>query len=175
MRICVRLLALIAMAVGLGAHAAPADPLDALPRTVIDDVKWLEQRCYDVGGQPEWNAADLIKQIDLSPDGSPDYVIETRAMECEGARIGRAPWIGDGGAQVIVWASVGRNRWAKVFDADAFVWSVSKGRNRPVFYVLQDIGYCGKRISRTDFYRCVHEYVMLNGRLRQIREAGTTE
>jgi len=180
MRICVHLLAPIAIAasvivIRLGAQAALAEPVDALPTPVIDDVRWLEQRCRDVGGEPQWTAEELIKEIDLSPDSVPDYVIETAAMDCEGPRTGRAPWISSGGAQLIVWASVGRNRWAKVFDAHVFAWNVIRHKSQPVFYVLQDIGYCGKRISRTDFYRCAHEYVMLNGRLRQIREAGTPE
>jgi hypothetical protein len=175
MSTCVRLLSMVAIAVGLGTHAVPADPIEALPKTVVEDVKWLEQRCRDVGGRPEWNADDLIKQIDLTPDGVPDYVIETGSMDCEGRRTGHAPWISSGGAQVIVWASVGRNKWAKVFEADVFGWSVSKRQSQPVFHVLQDIGYCGKRISRTEYRRCAHEYVVLNGRLRQISEAGWTE
>jgi len=169
------LLAIAAAGAISGVLGAVADPLDALPKTVVDDVKWLEQRCRDVGGRPEWNADDLIKQIDLTPDGVPDYLIETGSMDCEGGRTGRAPWTSSGGAQVIVWISVGRNKWAKVFEADAFAWSVSKRQSQPVFHVLQDIGFCGKRISRTDYRRCAHEYVVLNGRLRQISEAGWTE
>src|SRR5215475_4708032 len=52
MRICVHLLAPIAIAasvivIRLGAQAALAEPVDALPTPVIDDVRWLEQRCRD--------------------------------------------------------------------------------------------------------------------------------
>ena len=175
MSTCVRRLGLISIAAGLGVHVALAEPADALPKPVINDVKWLEQRCRDVGGEPQWKAEELIKEIDLSPDSLPDYVIETGAMDCEGPRTGRVPWTSSGGAQLIVWASVGRNKWAKVFDADAFIWNVIKHKSQPVFYVLQNIGYCGKRVSRTEFRRCAHEYVMLDGRLRQIREAGSTD
>jgi hypothetical protein len=164
-----------AILMGLGARDARSEPIDALPKTVIADVKWLEQRCRDVGGTPTWTADELIKQIDLSPDGVPDYVIEAGSMDCDGRQSGRTPWTSSGGAQLIVWISVGRDKWARAFDADVFIWNVSKLKSQPVFYVLQNIGYCGKRVSRTEYRRCAHEYVVLNGRLRQISEAGSAD
>src|SRR5262249_36507172 len=125
MRTWAGMLAVAGLALHAAARAALADPVDALPKTVIADVKALEKQCRDIGGTPGWTAEDLIKPVDLTPDGVPDYVIEAAAMDCEGREVGRAPWTSSGGAQLIVWASVGRNKWAKVFNADVFIWSVS--------------------------------------------------
>jgi hypothetical protein len=156
------------------ADGAVADPYDALPKTVVADVKALEKSCVDDGGMPAWKADELVKTVDLSPDGVPDYVIATEAMDC-GHHAGRRPWTSSGGAQVIVWVSVGRRRWSKVFDDDAFLWDVSMQKGRRTFSVLQNIGYCGNRVKRTEYRRCAHAYVWQGGRLRQVRETGSSD
>jgi len=54
-----------------------------LPAAVQKELKALEAVCTEVGGTPR--SAKAVTEVDLTADGTPDWVVAVEAIDCEGA------------------------------------------------------------------------------------------
>lgn len=154
--------------------AAPIPPAPAanlyvgLPKVVAKAVKELEAVCRAEGGTPGWKPKTVFEVVNVSPDGRPDYLIDTHAMECEG---GFTPWIGSDGFRHILFVSTGPGRWTRAFDRGARGFDITKPKNggRPQVIVFSHSAYC-TRPNPERFMRCTQVYEWRRGRLRKLSE-----
>lgn len=150
------------------AAAPAANPYAGLPKVVAKAVKELEAACRAEGGTPSWNPKTVFDVVNVSPDGRPDYLIDTHAMECEG---GITPWIGSDGFRHILFISTGPGRWTRAFDRGARGFDIiaPKGGGRPQVIVFSHSAYC-TRPNPERFMRCTQIYEWRRGRLRKVSE-----
>lgn len=149
--------------------AAPAsNPYAGLPKVVAKAVKELEAACRAEEGTPKWNPKTVFDVVNVSPDGRPDYLIDTHAMECEG---GITPWIGSDGFRHILFISTGPGRWTRAFDRGARGFDIiaPKGGGRPQVIVFSHSAYC-TRPNPERFMRCTQIYEWRRGKLRKVSE-----
>lgn len=160
--------AAIAPATAPVATAPAADPYAGLPKVVVKAVKELEAACRAEGGTPGWKPKSVFEVVNVSPDGRPDYLIDTHAMACEG---GITPWIGSDGFRHILFVSTGPGRWSRAFDRGArgFEITVPKDGARPKIIVFSHSAYC-TRPNPERFMRCTQIYEWHRGKLRKVSE-----
>ncbi len=150
------------------ATAPAANPYAGLPKVVAKAVKELEAACRAEGGTPGWKPKTVFEVVNVSPDGRPDYLIDTHAMECEG---GITPWIGSDGFRHILFVSTGQGRWTRAFDRGARGFEITEPKDgtRPKIVVFSHSAYC-TRPNPERFMRCTQVYEWRRGRLRKISE-----
>ncbi|WP_296585204.1 hypothetical protein [Xanthobacter sp.] len=151
------------------AAAAPAvNPYAGLPKVVAQAVKELEAACRAEGGAPKWNPKTVFDVVNVSPDGRPDYLIDTHAMECGG---GITPWIGSDGFRHILFISIGPGRWTRAFDRGARGFDIiaPKGGARPQVIVFSHSAYC-TRPNPERFMRRTQIFEWRRGKLRKVSE-----
>ncbi len=146
------------------APAAP-DPHAGLPPALAGAVAELEALCRKEGGTPGWSTGALVSEVSLSPDGRPDYVIDTRGIRCEGAD---SPWMGSDGARYMIYVSTGPDRWVRAFDRSARALNVTGGP-KPELVLLSHAASC-KAPNPKHYQRCTETYVWRKGKLRKIDE-----
>ncbi|MFG1211325.1 hypothetical protein V5F72_02735 [Xanthobacter flavus] len=148
--------------------ATAANSYAGLPKVVAKAVKELEAACRADGGSPSWNPKTVFDVVNVSPDGRPDYLIDTHAMECEG---GITPWIGSDGFRHILFISTGPGRWTRAFDRGARGFDIiaPKGGGRPQVIVFSHSAYC-TRPNPERFMRCTQIYEWRRGKLRKVSE-----
>lgn len=150
------------------ATAPAANPYAGLPKVVAKALKELEAVCGADGGRPSWNPKTVFDVVNVSPDGRPDYLMDTHAMECEG---GITPWIGSDGFRHILFISTGPGRWTRAFDRGARGFDIiaPKGGGRPQVIVFSHSAYC-TRPNPERFMRCTQIYEWRRGKLRKVSE-----
>ncbi len=150
------------------ATAPAANPYAGLPKVVVKAVKELEASCRAEEGTSRWNPKTVFDVVTVSPDGRPDYLIDTHAMECEG---GITPWIGSDGFRHILFISTGPGRWTRAFDRGARGFDIiaPKGGGRPQVIVFSHAAYC-TRPNPERFMRCTQIYEWRRGKLRKVSE-----
>ncbi|MFG1291106.1 hypothetical protein [Xanthobacter versatilis] len=168
-----------APAVSAPASTAPAptpgpaaDPYAGLPKVVARAVQELEAECRAAEGRPNWKPGTLAEVVNVSPDGRPDYLIDTHAIACDG---GFTPWIGSDGFRHILFVSTGPGRWVRAFDRGARGFEIeNKGRKVPQVIVFSHSAYC-TRPNPERYMRCTQVYEWRRGKLRKISEDWFTD
>lgn len=152
--------------------AAAADPYAGLPKVVARAVQELEAECRAAEGRPNWKPGTLAEVVNVSPDGRPDYLIDTHAIACDG---GFTPWIGSDGFRHILFVSKGPGRWVRAFDRAARGFEIdNKGRKVPQVIVFSHSAYC-TRPNPERYMRCTQVYEWRRGKLRKISEDWFTD
>lgn len=152
--------------------AAAADPYAGLPKVVARAVQELEAECRAAEGRPNWKPGTLAEVVNVSPDGRPDYLIDTHAIACDG---GFTPWIGSDGFRHILFVSTGPGRWVRAFDRAARGFEIdNKGRKAPQVIVFSHSAYC-TRPNPERYMRCTQVYEWRRGKLRKISEDWFTD
>lgn len=146
------------------------DPRAGLPPALADAVKELEALCRQEGGTPHWSTEALVSEVNLSPDGRPDYVIDTHGISCADAD---SPWMGSDGARYIIYVSTGPDRWVRAFDGPARTLDITTAA-KPELVLLSHVAYC-KAPNPKRYQRCTQTYVWRKGQLRKIDEEWFTD
>lgn len=146
------------------------DPHAGLPPALVGAVEELEALCRKEGGTPHWSTQALVSEVNLSPDGRPDYVIDTHGISCGDAD---SPWMGSDGARYIIYVSTGPDGWVRAFDRPARTLDVTAGA-KPELVLLSHVAYC-KAPNPKRYQRCTQTYVWRKGKLRKIDEEWFTD
>lgn len=151
--------------------AAPsADPFAGLPKEVAVAVKELEEECRAEHGVPRWTAHALFGPVNVSPDGRPDYLINTHGIECVG---NSTPWIGSDGFRYIVIVSTGKGKWVRAFDRSARGFEITEGKD-PRIILFSHSGDC-TRPNPKRYQRCTQDYAWRHGKLKLMSEEWETD
>jgi len=150
-----------------------SNPYAGLPKVVAGAVKGLEAACRAEDGTPQWSAKTVFTVVDVSPDGRPDYLIDTHDMACEG---GFTPWVGSDGFRYILFVSTGPGRWTRAFDRGARGFEIAPGGHGklPHLVVFSHSAYC-TRSNPERYMRCTQIYEWRRGKLRKTDEAWFTD
>lgn len=145
-----------------------ADPYAGLPKVVARAVKGLEAECRAENGTPEWKLQSVYAVVNVSPDGRPDYLIDTHTIACDG---GFTPWVGSDGFRHILFVSTGPGRWIRAFDRGARGFEITEPKpgKRPQVIVFSHSAYC-TRPNPERFMRCTQVYEWRRGKLRKMSE-----
>lgn len=150
------------------ATASAATPYAGLPKVVAKAVKELEAACRAGGGTPGWQLKTVFEAVDLSPDGRPDYLIDTHAMACDD---GIPPWMGSDGFRYILFVSTAPHRWTRAFDRPARIFEIVPAKDGAPARVEVFSHYAHCALPNPDRYmRCNQTYEWRGGRLRKVSE-----
>lgn len=157
------------------AGPAPAVPQgdlahDGLPKVLSGAVKALEAECRAEGGVASWTAKGIFYEVNLSPDGRPDYVLDTHGITCSG---GFTPWVGSDGFRYLIFVSTGPGRWTRAFERPARGLEIKDGPT-PELILFSHSAYCSKP-NPERYQRCTQVYVWRGGKLRKSSEEWFTD
>lgn len=119
--------------------AAPA-AAEPRPPVLIEHLAELDRACREVGGTPQ-DAPALVRAADLNGDGTPDYVVDHGAFDCNGAA---SLFGGTAGAPVVVYASLPGGGFKAAYSDYAYGVEIAAG---PPARAWIDLGGapCGQR------------------------------
>lgn len=157
----------------MSASPKTGDPYAGLPKVVARAVKELEAECRAEDGIPKWLAKSVFGVVDVSPDGRPDYLIDTHDVGCDG---GFTPWVGSDGFRYILFISTGPGRWTRAFNRAARGFDIVPARNGkwPQLVVFSHSGHC-TRPNPERYMRCTQVFEWERGRLRKTDEEWFTD
>lgn len=149
------------------------DPYAGLPKIVAKAVRELQEECETEDGTFTWKPETVYAVVKVSPDGRPDYLIDTHTVSCDG---GYTPWVGSDGFRHILFVSIGPGRWTRAFDRGArgFMIVAPKGGGRPRVEVFSHSAYC-TRPNPERYMRCTQLFEWRGGKLKKISETWFTD
>lgn len=150
-------------------ESAPAGrPYSGLPKVVAQAVRQLEADCRREEGTARWSPTGVYTVVNVSPDGRPDYLIDTHAIACDD---GVAPWMGSDGFRYILFVSTGPGRWTRAFDRPARIFEIVEAKDGQPARVEVFSHYAHCALPNPDRYmRCNQTYEWRGGRLRKVSE-----
>lgn len=101
---------------------------DALLTEAVRDCSLWEEGYLHVGER-------AVVQVDLTGDGRPETLVDTRYLECSATPL--SPYCGSGGCALFAFIE------DRVFDWQALGWQIIDWDGEPVLLIGRDGGWCG--------------------------------
>ena len=110
------------------AQVSAQETPDALLTEAVRDCSLWEEGYLNVGER-------AVVQVDLTGDGRPETLVDTRYLECSATPL--SPYCGSGGCALFAFIE------DRVFDWQALGWRVIDWDDEPVLLIGRDGGWCG--------------------------------